>query len=423
MLPERIKHKIKALLRKSEKYTKTDMVYLAKGGFWQIVERVAVISIGLVSTWAFANFLPKNTYGEYKYILSLASLLTTFSLTGISTAVAKYVAQKFEGTYRKAFGVSYKYSIFLMGISVIGAIYYWVHGNIPLAVGLILIALFQPLFNTASLYLNYLIAKKQFSKKAHYGTIYQIGLNAGLILTILLTKSVIILLIVFFALSTLISLGLYFKIYKKIPSDAPVDKGFLKYAKHLSLINILGNIASQIDSLLLFQFTGSSALAGYNVAMVIPEQIKSTNKNLASLAFAKFAENDEKSTLKGLYRKGFILVGILTVITIIYIAFAPFLFRLLFPQYMNAVFATQVFALTIPFSPRLIIQAFFEANGRVKEQYIVSIFSGVARITSLVTLIPLFGLMGAIYARVISRIATTIFSLILSIRIKREILD
>ena len=31
---DKIKNKTYKLLRKSEKYTKTDMVYLTKGGFW-----------------------------------------------------------------------------------------------------------------------------------------------------------------------------------------------------------------------------------------------------------------------------------------------------------------------------------------------------------------------------------------------------
>ena len=65
-----IKEKIYKLLRKSEKWTHTDMIYLAKGGFWltlgQIISSVSSFALAV----AFANFLPKEVYGNYKYIIS-----------------------------------------------------------------------------------------------------------------------------------------------------------------------------------------------------------------------------------------------------------------------------------------------------------------------------------------------------------------
>lgn len=423
MSRDRLKQKTKELLRKSEKYTKTDMVYLARGSFWQVVERGAMIAVGLASTWAFANLLPKTTYGEYKYILSLASLLTTFSLTGATTALQKAVARGFDGTYKKGFAASYKHSVALILLAAAGSGYYWFKGNIPLATGLLLIAVFQPVFNASGLYLNYLVAKKRFAQKTHRTAVYQIVLNLGLIGAMLISKNVIVLLVVFFVLSTGASFWFYYRAAKKIPDDAPSEDGFVRYARHLSLINILGNIATQIDSVLLFQLAGSSALAAYNIAIVIPEQIKSVNKNLAALAFAKFATNDEKQTLKALFnRKGPLLIGGLVIASIVYILAAPLLFSIFFPEYTEALFASQLFAVTIPFSSRIVFQAFFEARGRVREQYAINIFSGVARIATLVAFIPFFGLLGAIYARVVSRLATALFSLFLAVKVKREIL-
>ena len=65
-----IKEYLFSLLRLSEKYFKTDMVYLAKSGFWINLSYIAGSVFSLVSSIAFAYFVSKETYGIYKYIIS-----------------------------------------------------------------------------------------------------------------------------------------------------------------------------------------------------------------------------------------------------------------------------------------------------------------------------------------------------------------
>lgn len=80
---ERLKHHTHRALRHSEKYFKTDMVYLAKGGFWLTTGQGVASLASLVLAIAFANLLPKEAYGNYKYILAVVGVLTLFGLTGI----------------------------------------------------------------------------------------------------------------------------------------------------------------------------------------------------------------------------------------------------------------------------------------------------------------------------------------------------
>src|SRR5690606_14131318 len=65
-------------LRQSEKYTKVDMVYLASGNFWLTTNRVVGIGTGFMLTLAFANLLPPEIFGQYKYILALAGIIGAF---------------------------------------------------------------------------------------------------------------------------------------------------------------------------------------------------------------------------------------------------------------------------------------------------------------------------------------------------------
>ena len=107
----KLQHKIYKALKWSEKYTKTDMVYLAKGGSWlvggQVINTIAVLALAI----GIANFLPKEIYGNYKYVLSLIAIIGAFSLTGMATAVTQAVAKGFEGNLKYGLKISLKWSL------------------------------------------------------------------------------------------------------------------------------------------------------------------------------------------------------------------------------------------------------------------------------------------------------------------------
>ena len=100
-------------LRYLERYTKTDMVYLVKGGFWSIFSQIIVTVSTLLLAMAFAYFISKETYGQYKFILSLANILGVFTLTGLGTAVMKSVTGGFEGTLNDIFWKNIKKVLFV----------------------------------------------------------------------------------------------------------------------------------------------------------------------------------------------------------------------------------------------------------------------------------------------------------------------
>ena len=99
---ERGKERFIRLLKWGEKYTKTDMVYLFHGGFWltvgQVVTTLSVLALGIV----FANVLPKDVYGTYKYLLAIAGIFSLFTLPGMNVALIRAVARGFGGSYYSA---------------------------------------------------------------------------------------------------------------------------------------------------------------------------------------------------------------------------------------------------------------------------------------------------------------------------------
>jgi len=69
------------------------MVYLASGGVWLTASKVCATTASLIVSITFANLLLPETYGAYKYLLSIFAILTLTTMPGIDTSFQRAVAQ------------------------------------------------------------------------------------------------------------------------------------------------------------------------------------------------------------------------------------------------------------------------------------------------------------------------------------------
>ena len=410
---QKIKSKIYNLLRWSQKYTKTDMVYLAEGGFWltfgQIVSAIASFLLAI----AFANLVPKEIYGTYQYALSLMGILTIFTLTGMNTAVTQAVARNFEGTLKKSFWVQMKWNLIMFFASASGAIYYFTQGNKALAITLIIIGIFSPLSNSSNTYTAFLNGKKDFANLTKYGIASNLFSALIVFASILLTKNPLWIIFANIASTTAMNLFFYIKTIKKFNPNNQEDPKAITYGKHLSLMNILSTISSQIDVVLLFHFLGPIQLAIYSFAIVIPERIKGMLKNIMPLSMPKFAAKEMTDIQKTIWRKMFILFLALTGIAIAYILAAPFIFKFLFPKYIEAMRISQIFSLSLVAYSTLPLSSALQAHKKIKYLYLTSNLSSVLQIIFLFVGVYFFGLIGAIIAQVLYRLMSSLFGIII----------
>src|SRR3989338_6258286 len=107
-----LKVKTYNFLRWTEKWLKTDMVYLTKGGFWLTAGQLFSSLSAFLLSIAFANLLPRETYGTYKYVLSIASLLSIPTLSGMTTSLAQAVAGCYDGSFIPALKARIKWGLF-----------------------------------------------------------------------------------------------------------------------------------------------------------------------------------------------------------------------------------------------------------------------------------------------------------------------
>ncbi len=409
MLPR--KH-VSSWLNKTSDFLGINLFYILKGGSFLTLGNLFSVAANFALAFFFARLLPKEIYGTYSYILAWVSILGVFALTGMDTAVIQSVSRGFENSL--VYGLKKKIKYGLLGTLaalIIGA-YYFYQGNQMLSAAFFAAAIFIPLLNGFQIYNAYLLGKKEFKTSTYYAIASQIFIALTLITAIFITKDVVYL-VTAYLIANLIPSFIFFirvKSQTKISVEQK-DPELTNYAKHLSLINILSIIASYIDQFLAFHFLGPANLANYAFATAPPEQIKGLFKGLPDLALPKFSERSEEELKKTMMRKIVILSVFTALVVAVYIVIAPWFYKLFFPRYLNAVFLSQIFALSLLNTPSALIIGALTAHKKIKKLYLFNIINPIFQILIMAVLTPLYGLIGLILARIIARTFTSVVSL------------
>lgn len=405
----KIKEKIKSILLWSQKYTKTDMLYLAKGGFWLTFDQIASSAASLALALVFANLVPKDIYGTYKYILSIAGLLTAMTLTGMNTAVNQAVARGFEGTLKKSFWIQIKWNVILLVIALFGCLYYWQNNKI-LAISLIIIGLASPIINSANTYIAFLNGKKQFKDIAKFGITSRLVSTISIILVIILSKNILILIVTYFASNAALNLFFYFYTIKKFKPNNNHEEKTLLFGKHLSLINVLSTVGTSLGNITIFHFLGSLPVALYNIACAPVEQINGANKNLISLISPKLASKSFEEINTNIYKRTRLAFLVGLAIALVYILIIPFIFKLFFPKYLDSVFLSQIYSLILPLTlPLTILSSALQAKlVHMPKNILYKIYTipQIALIVLILVLTIMFGVIGTIMASIIHKFIT-----------------
>ncbi len=392
------------LLRKSERFFKTDMVYIARGGFWLYTAQICTGFISFFIAIAFANIVSQSDFGTYKYILSLSGLVGAISLSGMSTSISRAIASGYEGEFLKGFKFNLKWEVLISITSFLGAIYYFINDNYSLTTGLIIIGIFIPFKDSFGLYTSILIGKKDFKKISIYSITKQ-GLAAvWMLATIIITKNPMLWVASFFFIHTLLNLIIFLRVFITTKPNDKTDNETHKLTKHISLINSISSFADQMDNVLIFHFLGPISLAIYNFSQAIPDFLGGFIKNIGALAFPKFVQGDKNTIKKTLFRKSAQIFLFGAFISFIYILMAPVFFRLFFPKYLDSIFYSQIYSLMLPFLATILPLTYIDSLLAIKTKYKMASLSIVVKLILMFLGVYYFGLLGLVIARVATRI-------------------
>ncbi|TSC91501.1 MAG: polysaccharide biosynthesis protein [Parcubacteria group bacterium Licking1014_17] len=395
-----LKSKIRLLLLKLSFFLQTDMRYVATQGSWLASGQMLNNLISFFTAIAFANLLPKETFGSYRYILSIFGLFSLTTMPGMESAVIRTVAEGFENVYRKVITRRILWGLAGSLGALITAGYYFSKNNSLLGYACIIIAAAVPFFEPVGTYSHILTGKKRFDIRARYYSYTRLVSAVVIILTILATKSLILLLVAYFVPYIIMGFLLAGPALRRLNLNDKFDESVFHYGKHFNLISLISMGVNYLDGIIVFHFLGPIQLAIFSIAQAPVNRIQSLFGIIPDIALPKYAEKTVEQIKTDIFKKILKATIITGLIVLIYIVSAPFLFKLFLPKYADSVIFTQIVALTIVLYPFILITRIRTAKGSVRALYIYNIAESATQLIVMLVMISQFGLLGAVWGKV-----------------------
>lgn len=401
-----MKKQLNKLLSWTETFARVDIRYLLSGGFFLTLNQITSAIFGLVLTIAFANLVEPEVYGTYKYVLATYSLFTIVTLPGADTAILRAIAQGREYAFTAGIKLKAKWGLLGTMASIAYAAYNFSLHNTVLGNIFILVAIVIPFMETGTLYIAYFNAKKQYRLWTLAEIVTQTISTISLLTTMYLSTSLIVLMIAYFLPYVLARSILTYFVAKCIHQEYSNVSDVQTYARSVTVFQVLTKLITSADQIVLFHFLGPASVAIFSIASAIPNRIKSVFRITGTLAFPKLVNRTGTEMFTTMPRK-MLLFGIAILgICISYAIVAPLFFTYIFPKYMHSVAFSQILvfstisSITYPFS------SFLFAQKKIKENYVFAVTSFTVKISSLVLLVPLYGIWGAVFGTLAAAFAT-----------------
>ncbi len=382
------------------------MVFAISTGWWAVVAQLATSISAFALSLVLAHLVNKEAYGTYQYILSIMSMLSILTLTGIGNAVTQSVARGHDQSLQDGFRLNMRWSFgVLVGTGAL-VIYYVLHQNYALGIAILIAGLTTPLRTSFNLYGSFLGGKKDNRRSALYTN--GIGNVAPMIMIALaafFTNSGVLLAIAYSIGNLVTAAYLYIRTIRDYqPLARDHDSDLRSYSFHLSAAGILNTVAGNLDNLLLFHYLGPTDVAIYNFAIALPDQTKGPLGSVGTMLTARFAGHSPEA-IHGSMRNKIKWLAIIHVLMVaLLIIIIPPFYHFFFSTYTASIPYAQLYTLSLLATIFMPMSAYLTAHKHVREQYLYTIFSSVFQIGALFVGVLTAGLLGIVIARIVARI-------------------
>lgn len=387
-------------LRWSQKYTGTDMVYVARSGFWEVTKVIGVTITTFAAMFAFARWVPQEVYGAYRYILSIIAILAIASLPGIDTSLVRAIARGKHGMFKRATMTRLKWGIIPAIASVGIAGWYLINGNPSLGMPFLFVAIFLPFVFAFDTFEYFWRGRKRFDIQSKYRLVVSTVASAILIAAVFLTNNLVVLVLAYFASRAILHTFFYMLSQRTVTSDEE-DTETIPFGKHLTAMGSAGMIAAQIETVIIWQFLGPIAVAIYSFAWLPISRVRALIP-INELALPKLSERDVKKDKSRILSKFWKLFVVIIPLTALAILIAPIFYKVLFPAYLDSIPYFQFLALTLLFTPFMLLDSSLVADMKKRELYILQFAVPALKIALFLVLIPLYGIAGVVAAMILT---------------------
>lgn len=384
--------------------------------FWRSLQIFGKQGITFLIFIVCAFLLPPFEFGIYNYILAIIYFLIMFGDFGISTAVSKYVAEYSLTDKNKLKNILFSSGILILALTIIITLLTIIFGEFYLKENYIYVLYLLPvifLSPMTSLYDGIYRGLKRFKELAIISTIvgifsifmiYFLIINFGLIGALIAQNLFYFILLIVLAVS-----------YRDF--DLKINKQIIKEIGTYSLLVGLSTIGlflyTRVDIIVLGYFGLIEEIAYYEIVnkiftiIILPVTILATV--VAPNTTKNFALKKFKYLKQKIIKESIILFFIGLFISIILFFIAPFVFQIIFQQYNLLILMNllTIFLILIPlkyFSTYLTV-GYITPTGKIKIATYLILFFGIFNLILDIILIQFMGLIGVMYATLITQIA------------------
>lgn len=397
-----------SLLRWSEKYTETDMLYVVKGSFWILFGKIGIFIIAFIKIIIFGRFLTQESYGIYTFIISMAAILAVFSLPGINVSLIKAIAQKKEGTLIVAIKEKLKFSLLGSLASFLISFWYLYNQNYFLFIAFVAVGLLLPTQNTFAIFSSFWNGRKNFARSSKYDLLSTFLVALITVPVIIVTNNPVLIVVALFAAQSIFNGALLIKTIKYKENKEVLPESIV-FGKNLTIMNAISLFSGQLDKIIIWKFFGPINLAIYSFAQMPIQKIQDLIP-VQHLALPKIGEKKIGEIKDGITRKFKKLFFIFIPLTLLIIFLAPFFYRIILPQYTESVIYFQVLSILFLFTPFLLFDISLISEMKKKDLYIIQTLVPSLKIVLFLITVPFLGIWGIIVSIIISQIIQGILS-------------
>ncbi len=411
-----LKEKINNLFTLGTEFFGLNLKYFGKAASWVTLSQIINGILAFVLVIILTRLLPKETYGLYRYVLSIADLLTIFTLTGMNSAVAQAVAAGNEGALIKSVKHQLKWNLMMTAASFAVAIYYFLNNSCMLALSLLRIGALWPIILALNTYLAFLIGKKNFRLNSIFNTGSTLIYVAGMLLAIIFTNKIPALIFIY-SLATLSSnLIFYFRTLKIYKPKKDGTEDFIVFGWKLSSLKVVGIVAGQIDNIIMNHFFGPAQLAIYALARILPDNIIPLIKDVVNTGMPNLAQKNVEEINKVFYKRIIQGLALGIIASSFYSFIAPTIFKYLLPKYLESVYYSQLLSISFVFLfPLAYMGAVFISQKLTRPIFIGSTVENSVKII----LYTIFGISAGILGLILAQIINYFISFWMNIIIWR----
>ncbi len=390
---------------------KINFRYVFKNSFWVFLEQLTSLFFGIIIIYVTANFISPEILGQYKYILSLAAIVSLATLSGMGYSLTREIVLGNDSFFVYAFSMAFRWSIFPIFLSVIISTYYFYNNNYIYAIGIMLATFFSVMLNNFNLYRAYLLGKEDFKSISLYGSVILLVNLITTAATFYLFKDINLLIVGTLGVQCLFTSIFYFYTRLDIVSTGlnldTINK-FKNYVYSQSIVNFFSIGSSHLDKIVLFQILGPKELAIYLFVTVIVEKIRGVFKSIGSIVYPKFVKIDTVNFKLKFFKISLLFLFLLFAIFVVLVSILPILYDILLPNYTQYSYLAMIYAISIFSVLAVFPYSLMQAQNFKKELYTFEVYNSGLSISMTILGSIYFGLFGAVMGRALSGILGTV---------------